>query len=113
MSKAGERRVNPELYARLTKPRPRAEVLAALEAFDAELYALREKHGIADLLVTSATHMEKDDGGSEVIITFSHYGNGGFALPMAGATFAHLRAEQDAETLAMAGLKTRRKKVDK
>jgi hypothetical protein len=96
-------RRDPELYARLTTPRPRADVDAALSAFDDELYALRAKHGIADLTVVAGVSVETDDG-PKVIVATSHYGHQGNALCCVGAAFAQLRAEQDAETLAMAGI---------
>lgn len=96
-------RRDPALYARLATPRPKAEVDAALDAFDDELYALRVKHGIADLTIVAGFSVETDDG-PKVIISTAHYGHPGNALCCVGAAFAQLRAEQDTETLAMAGI---------
>ena len=94
-------RSNPELYAQLCQPRPRADVAASLTAFDEELYALRAKHGIADLLYVAGVAIEDPDG-SKVEILQGYYGNTGMALPMVGAVFAGLRQQQEEETLAMA-----------
>lgn len=95
---------NPELYAKLSQPRPRKDVDASLTAFHEELYALRVKHGITDLTWAAAAVVAEPDGKAGLIATLGHYGDHAKALPHAAALFRHYREEQDRATLAMAGI---------
>jgi hypothetical protein len=106
-------RVDPDLYARLIQPRPRADVEAALRAFDEELYALRTKHGIPDLLVVHTTVI--DGAGPQV--GSMYYGNTGLALQVAavGLSIWRQRAHRDVERTVdeMLGAKPKRKRAKK
>ena len=62
---------NPELYKRLATPRPRAVVEASIQAFDADVQAARERHGIAELLVVLGAVVE----GEGTIVAVSNYGS--------------------------------------
>ncbi len=70
-------RPNPSLYHRLATPRPRAEVEAAIAAFDADVRAARERHGIAELLIVcGAVVAPAEEGGREATaIATAHYGD--------------------------------------
>ncbi len=67
---------NPELYKRLATPRPRAVVEASIQAFDADVQAARERHGIAELLVVlGAVVAPAEEGGeAQTAIAVSSYG---------------------------------------
>ena len=69
-------RPNPTLYQRLAVPRPRAEVEAAIAAFDADVQAARERHGIAELLcVVGAVVAPSEEGATaSTAIAVSSYG---------------------------------------
>lgn len=69
-------RPNPTLYQRLAVPRPRAEVDAAIKAFDADVQSARERHGIAELLcVVGAVVESAEEGGTaSTAIAVSSYG---------------------------------------
>lgn len=69
-------RPNPTLYQRLAVPRPRAAVEAALAAFDADVQAARERHGIAELLcVVGAVVAPAEEGGAAATaIAVMNYG---------------------------------------
>lgn len=62
---------NPDLYQRLATPRPRSAAEAAIEAFDADVQAARERHGIAELLVVLGAVVE----GEGTIVAVSNYGS--------------------------------------
>jgi hypothetical protein len=111
-------RNNPALYERLTKPRSRADVEASREAFDQELYALREKHGIADMLIVHAMAITEPDGTSLVEIGTGYYGNASLAIQLAAAGFsiwkreAHRQIDEAAAVIAGVG-KPKRKRAKK
>ena len=69
-------RLNPPLYQRLAIPRPRSDVEVAIAAFDADVQAARERHGIAELLcVVGAVVAGEGEGGSaQTAIAVSSYG---------------------------------------
>ena len=62
---------NPELYKRLATPRPRAVVEASIQAFDADVQAARERHGIAELLCVVGAVV----AGEGTIVAVSNYGS--------------------------------------
>ncbi len=72
-------RPNPSLYRRLSQPRPRAEVEAAIAAFDADVQAARERHGIAELLIVCGAVVAPapaEEGRREATaIATAHYGD--------------------------------------
>lgn len=53
---------NPALYHRLSVPRPRAEVEASIRAFDTDVQAARERHGIAELLIVYGAMVAPEEG---------------------------------------------------
>lgn len=55
---------NPDLYTKLSTPRPRAEVDAAIAAFGADVRAARDRHGIAELLCVFGAVVEGDEEGA-------------------------------------------------
>lgn len=67
---------NPTLYQRLAVPRPRTEVEASIAAFDADVQAARERHGIAELLcVVGAVVAPAEEGATaSTAIAVSSYG---------------------------------------
>ena len=67
---------NPTLYQRLAVPRPRAAVEASIAAFDADVQAARERHGIAELLcVVGAVVAPSEEGATaSTAIAVSSYG---------------------------------------
>ena len=69
-------RPNPTLYQRLAVPRPRAAVEASIAAFDADVQAARERHGIAELLcVVGAVVAPAEEGATaSTAIAVSSYG---------------------------------------
>jgi hypothetical protein len=89
-------RNNPELYARLCVPRPRADVEAALAAFDEELYALREKHGIPDLMIAYGIPIA-DEHEAKVEVRTGYYGNSALALQLAAANLSIWRQVEQAK----------------
>lgn len=102
---AANTRSNPALYHRLSKPRPEAEVRAAIEAFDAEVYALREKHGICDLQYTAVVAVEKD-GGAMDYMSVAHYGDTRNAVQVAVQSLAHWRKSRQRTEDAVAAAPT-------
>ena len=54
---------NPDLYTKLSTPRPRAEVHAAIAAFGADVRAARDRHGIAELLCVFGAVVEGAEEG--------------------------------------------------
>lgn len=69
-------RPNPTLYQRLSQPRPLPTVEAAIAAFDADVQAARERHGIAELLlVCGAVVAPAEEGGeAQTAVAVSSYG---------------------------------------
>jgi len=92
-------RPNPTLYQRLAVPRPRAAVEAALAAFDADVQAARERHGIAELLcVVGAVVAPAEEGGAAATaIAVMNYGDAAMLPSLAVAA----RDQARRATLAM------------
>ncbi len=92
-------RPNPTLYQRLAVPRPRAEVEAAIAAFDADVQAARERHGIAELLLVCGAVVaagEGTDAHEHMAIATASYGNAAMLPTLA------LAAKEQARRMHMA-----------
>ena len=76
---------NPELYAELSKPHENAEAGgAALKAFFADVYELRKKHRIPDVLIAAAVIV--DPGPAPVAVCY-YAGDQALALPMSAMAY--------------------------
>ncbi len=81
----------PEVYAECSRPRPIEAVKASLDAFNDELYALRRKHGIADVGVVALVFVE---GANHPIATVGHIGDSANALSCAFTAVRHWREDR-------------------
>lgn len=70
-------RPDPALYARMSKPRSREETESAFNAFDADVRAARERHGIANVLciVSAFAHVVGNQGPAEQVVTVAACGD--------------------------------------
>lgn len=94
---------NRELYEEMVKPRPLDEVKSSLEAFGEELYELRKKHRIAEMLYV-AVAIEDDGGKGRSVAAVCHIGDQTNAVPMAATALRHFRAQRDRDEAVLAGL---------
>lgn len=97
-------RLDPDMYARLSRPWPSREAgHVAMSSFLEEAHELRIKHGIADVTILAAITV--NDNGKQVGFMESHHsGDVRNQLAMVAAAFRTLREQNDEEARAMAGL---------
>lgn len=80
--------VDPELYRRMCEPfDSKAECEEAATAFAGELRALREKHGLADVVCIIQTPVKQADGTVAHMMLTSNCGDSGKWLMMLAETF--------------------------
>ena len=97
---------NPEAYRRRTQPRPRGDVLAAVEEFFNGVYDLAEKHGIADVtFITNAlVHADVDPDDSRSLYTCSHIGNESHSVEMSAYLWGYMRETWEGRLNKLANL---------
>ncbi len=107
----GERTVDPDAYMRRARPVSEAEANAAMDAFDAEILAAMERHGIAiaELVMMGAKYVK---GAKTPLVRMRQQGSLANGVMLAGAMFNLLRREQDAAIDEAAGIpKTSKRKA--
>lgn len=97
---------DPAVYRKLCEPRPIAEVEKSVEAFFRELYVLRVKHGIQDVLVGIQVSTIGETGREGRVTTSIHLGDSVQAEPMSAWLYGYhqcRRQETIAHTVKTAG----------
>ncbi len=97
----GERTIDPDAYMRRSRPVSEAEAQAAMGAFDAEILAAMERHGIAELVMMGAKYVK---GAKTPLVRMRQQGSLANGVMLAGAMFKLLRIEQDAAIDDAAGI---------
>jgi hypothetical protein len=87
--------IDPDNYARCSAPFETAEEAnAALDAFWDEFYELRNKHRIADVLVTFRLQVRQKDGGAAEMFGSLMAGNQMYAEPLAAWSLGKASADR-------------------
>lgn len=95
---------DPDLYERMCKPRPQEEINASLHAFWQELSALREKHGIRDLVCVT-TFAAIEDGKRDIQVRVGYRGASELKTLIAARALGILREIDKQEIDKLAGEK--------
>jgi hypothetical protein len=88
---------DPDLYARMSQPRPPAEVAAAYLAFWEDVSAARERHGIRDVVIVSTVVVAREDGPSDVELRVGYRGDSAMVLPILAQAIGSLRRAREQE----------------
>lgn len=83
---------DPEKYRRLSAPRSPDETNAAINAFFEELGALREKHGLPDVIAIVGVSIQYDSGVGDAV-TSCQYGDSTKAEGLIAWAFGQAQAE--------------------
>jgi hypothetical protein len=84
---------DPEKYRLLSAARTPDEVNAALTAFFEEMGALREKHGIPDVVTICGVNAQYESGIGNAVI-WSHYGDSTRAESLLAWAFGQAQVER-------------------
>jgi hypothetical protein len=93
---------DPDLYDRMSQPRPPAEVAAAYLAFWEDVSAARERHGIRDVVIVSTVVVAHEDGQPTGELRVGYRGDFTLVVPLLAQALGGLRRAREQELDAIA-----------